>query len=144
MGWSLCCGRLEESFPCTFGALSLLHVCGDHQEVSPGWAACQFLWAVVTKHHNLGCLKHPNNSAGLKCPKSRSQQPMLLEPVVGGPLAPSSPLVGAGNLCGSLQLHSSSLCLCCQMALCLAWLSFHEDTGYIRQGGPSYSSTTSS
>lgn len=32
-----------------------LHVCGDHQEVSPGWAVCQFPRAVVTKNHKLVC-----------------------------------------------------------------------------------------
>lgn len=31
------------------------HVCGEHQEVSPGWAACQFPRAVVTNYHKLAC-----------------------------------------------------------------------------------------
>lgn len=55
--------RLELSVSCT---------CAGNQEVSPGWAACQFLRTVVTENHNLCCLQHQTAVLGLKVPNQEA------------------------------------------------------------------------
>lgn len=52
--------------------LSVSCMCVGNQEVSPGWAACQFLRPFVTENHNLGCLQHQTAVLGLEVPNQEA------------------------------------------------------------------------